>query len=296
MFVHGSASDYRTWRLQQDEFSNNFRTITYSRRYHWPNAQISEENDYSMIEQVDDLQTLLRSLDAVPAHLVGHSYGAFLCLLLAIRAPHLVRTLVLAEPPVITLFVSDPPKPLEILKLLVSRPRLALSIIKFGAKGVAPASKAFRQGDLETGIRIFGDAVFGRGGYHRLSESRKEQVRANLSNVKAELLGPGFAPLTADQVRDIQAPAFLVSGQQSIGLFHHLTNRLEELLPCVERTQIRGASHLMHEDNAAAYNGAVLSWLARSNRPTASKPKLGSGESGRPRGDSPPISSFSSHS
>ncbi|NIT60692.1 MAG: alpha/beta fold hydrolase, partial [Aliifodinibius sp.] len=75
------------------------------------------------------------------AHLVGHSYGAFLSLLLAMRQPDYVRTLVLAEPPAITLFVSNNPKPLEILKLLVSRPRTAAAIIKFGAKGVTPAIK-----------------------------------------------------------------------------------------------------------------------------------------------------------
>ncbi len=49
-----------------------------------------------MTEHVDDLQTLLHSFGAVQAHLVGHSYGAFLCLLLAIKEPRFVRTLVLA--------------------------------------------------------------------------------------------------------------------------------------------------------------------------------------------------------
>ena len=88
-----------------------------------------------MIKQVDDLQALIRSLDAAPAHLVGHSYGAFLCLLLAIREPHLVRTLTLAEPPVTTLLVSNKPGPLEIMKLLVTRPRTAAAIITFGTSG-----------------------------------------------------------------------------------------------------------------------------------------------------------------
>jgi pimeloyl-ACP methyl ester carboxylesterase len=34
VFVHGSASDYRTWHLQQEAFAERFRVITYSRRYH----------------------------------------------------------------------------------------------------------------------------------------------------------------------------------------------------------------------------------------------------------------------
>lgn len=262
VMVHGSASDHRTWRLQIDPFAERFRTIAYSRRYHWPNQPIAEGVDYSMTEHVDDLRQVLDSLDAAPAHLVGHSYGALLCLLLAIREPQLVRTLVLAEPPAITLFVSGTPKPMEILKLLVTRPRTAAAIVKFGAKGVAPASKAFRHGDLDKGIRKVGDSVFGPGGYDRLSESRRAQVLDNITNVKAELLGSGIAPLEADSVRGIRIPALLVSGERSIDLFRHVIERLEELLPHCDRIRIAGASHMMHEDNAPVYNAAVMSFLA----------------------------------
>jgi pimeloyl-ACP methyl ester carboxylesterase len=261
VLVHGSASDYRTWHSQATAFAERFRVICFSRRYHWPNGQIPSGADYSMDEHVADLRAFMRSLDAAPAHLVGHSYGAFLCLLLAIREPSLVRTLVLAEPPVITLFVGNTPKPLELLKLLATRPRTAAAIISFGAKGAAPASKAFRRGDMEAGIRLFGDAVFGAGGYERLAAPRKAQVRDNLSNVKAELLGSGFVPLDARKLQDVSVPALLLTGEKSIPLFHRLTDRLQELLPRAERFEIPGASHMMHEDNARAYNRAVLSFL-----------------------------------
>lgn len=264
ILVHGSASDYRTWQAQRGVFAERFRVIAYSRRYHWPNDPIPDDADYAMTEQVDDLQQLLEALDAAPAHLVGHSYGAFLCLLLALRAPSLVRTLVLAEPPVLTLFVSDPPKPMEMLKLLVRRPRTATAIIKFGARGVVPATKALRRGKTEEGVRIFGDAVLGSGGYDRLSESRKKQVHDNLSSARAELLGPGFAPLEADQVRRLQTPTLLINGVQGVALFRRLADGLEALLPQAERAEIPAAAHMMHEDNASAFNAAVLSFLARA--------------------------------
>jgi pimeloyl-ACP methyl ester carboxylesterase len=142
VLVHGSASDYRTWHNQREEFAQDFKVITFSRRYHWPNDPIPEEADYSMSQHVDDFQALLHSLNSGPVHIVGHSYGAFLGLLLAMREPALVRTLVLAEPPVITLFVSNQPKPLEILRLLLTRPRTATAIIKLGAQGLGPATAA----------------------------------------------------------------------------------------------------------------------------------------------------------
>jgi pimeloyl-ACP methyl ester carboxylesterase len=261
VLVHGSASDHRTWQLQREAFKERFRVIRYSRRFHWPNEPIADGADYSMGEHVDDLHTLLRSLDAAPAHLVGHSYGAFLCLLLAMRDSSLVKTLVLAEPPVITLFVSSAPKPLELLQLLATRPRTAAAIVKFGAKGVAPATKAFKKGDMEAGIRTFGDAVFGPGGFDGLPDGRKAIVRDNVTNVSAELLGSGFLPLSPDQVRAVQAPTLLVTGERSISLFSRLTDRLEELLPNTDRIEIPGASHMMHEDNVPDYNAAVLSFV-----------------------------------
>src|SRR5690606_15295625 len=123
VLVHGSTSDYRTWRGPQEVLAERFRTIAYSRRFHWPNRPIPDGVDYDMLEQAADLGKLLVALDAAPAHLVGHSYGGFLCLLCAMQEPSRVRSLVLAEPPVLTLFVSSKPRPLELLQLMATRPR-----------------------------------------------------------------------------------------------------------------------------------------------------------------------------
>jgi pimeloyl-ACP methyl ester carboxylesterase len=259
VLVHGSASDYRTWQGPYDELAGHFRTICYSRRYHWPNQQIAADVDYSMTQHVDDLEALVRSIEAAPVHLVGHSYGAFLCLLLAMRSPELVRSLVLTEPPAITLFVSNQPKMPELLKLMISRPRTAIAILKFGARGVAPAAEAIKQGDRKSALRLFGQATLGREAFDRLSEPRLDQARAN--SIDAELLGSGFMPLEADNLRKLQLPALLINGQQSPPLFHRLMDRIEELLPQAERIEIAGASHIVHEDHPAAYNAAVLSFL-----------------------------------
>lgn len=264
VFVHGSASDYRTWHGQLDGFGKHFRAIAYSRRYHWPNAPIPDDRDYSMTEHVEDLEAFLRLLGATPAHLVGQSYGAYVTLLLAIKSPQYVRTLVLAEPPAITLFVSNTPKPREILKLLVQRPRTAVAIVKLGATGLGPATAAVKRGDMEAAMRLFGTAALGRAAYHRLSEQRKEQVRANL--IKAEFLGTGFLPLPTHQLRSVRIPALLVAGQASPKVFHRLLDRIEELLPNTERVEIHGASHIMHEDNPSTYNEAVIAFLLKHEK------------------------------
>ncbi len=264
VFVHGSASDCRTWLTQIDALGEGYRAIAYSRRYHWPNQPIGDDADYAMVQHVADLDAVLRSLGAAPAHLVGHSYGGFVALLLALREPALVRSLVLSEPPVLTLFVSNPPKPAEMVRLLFMRPATAVAIAKLAATGIGPATAAARRGNREEVMRRMGRAVLGPKSYARLSPERQDQVRANI--IAAEFLRSGFPPLDEQALRTMDLPVLLVNGRRSPRVFRHLADRLDELLPRAERIEIPDASHLVHEDNAPAYNAALLAHLRRQFR------------------------------
>jgi pimeloyl-ACP methyl ester carboxylesterase len=266
VLVHGSANDYRTWQPQREAIARQFRVFAYSRRYHWPNDPIPEGIDYSMRQQVDDLQALLPALGAGPCHLVGHSYGAFLSLLVALRDPTLVRSLVLAEPPVMTLHVSMPPRPPELLKLLLTRPRLAVAIVRFGATCIGPAQAAFRRGDALTGARTFADAVLGSGGFDQLPQEMRTMVEDNLTNLGAELLGSGFLPLSEGPVRALRTPTLLITGQRTPPLFRMLANHLAGLLQHAEQVDIPGASHAMHMDNPGAFNAALLGFMSRHSQ------------------------------
>jgi pimeloyl-ACP methyl ester carboxylesterase len=259
VLVHGAISDYRTWQAQQRSLAERFHVIAYSRRYHWPNVPIADGADYAMRMHVADLEAVIGALGLGPVHLVGHSYGAFLCLLLACRRPDLAASLVLAEPPVVTLLVSNPPRIWEILALLATRPRTAAALLKLFAGGLGPATGAFRAGDVEKGLGLFASAILGRQMFEHLPGARLQQMRDNL--IVAEFLGSGFLRVDPTDVRKIGCPALLVTGADSPALFHGLADRLEELLPRVERADLLHASHLMHEDNPAAFNAAVYSFL-----------------------------------
>jgi pimeloyl-ACP methyl ester carboxylesterase len=261
VFVHGSASDLRTWEQQLPAMGVSYRAIAYSRRYARPNDDIEPGADDQMLPHVDDLTRFMRVVRAEPAHLVGHSWGAFICLLVAVRHPQLVRSLVLAEPPVLTLFTSVPPRPPELLWLLVRRPRTALAILSFAARVHAPAQKAFRCGDDEGAMQRMAHGLLGRDAYERLPEERKRQARQNLNTLRAQVLGAGFPPLSDDDVRGVAAPTLLMTGARSPAYPLRLVDRLQQLLPNAERVEIAGASHLMHEENAAAVNQTILGFL-----------------------------------
>jgi len=264
VFVHGTLSDMRSWEQQLPAVGGHYRGIAYSRRFAPPNEDIPPGADDQMLPHVEDLAAFLREIDAVPAHLVGHSWGAFISLLTAIRHPDVVRSLVLEEPPVLTLFVKNvPPSPADLLRLFVTRPRSAVAILALGAGTIARATKALQRGEDDEAIRIFGHGVLGKESFERLPEARREQLRDNVNSFRAQQLGAGFPPLDDDEVRGIGVPTLLVNGERSPAAFLHLINRLEELLPRVERVTIPTASHALHEENAPAVNEAILQFLGR---------------------------------
>ena len=270
VFVHGGLSDLRTWQQQLPVIGGSYRAISYSRRYARPNLDLEPGSDDQMLPHVDDLAAFLRTLDAAPAHLVGNSWGGFICLLTALRHPELVRTLVVEEPPVIPLVIGPGARPQlrAIARGLLRHPRATLSTLRWGARSVAPLQKAFRRDDDEQALETFVHGVLGREAYERLPETRKQQMRDNLSALKAQMLGAGFPALGDADVRTIRVPTLLLTGEHSPSFLLRLTDVLEQLLPVASRVEVPAASHAMHEENAAAVNAAILAFLERQ-RPAA---------------------------
>lgn len=266
VLVHGSVSDWRTWRTQLDTFGRGRRAIAYSRRYHWPNLPIEPPADYSMDQHVADLAALITRLAPGGAHLVGHSYGAFVCLLLAVRRPGLVRSLSLVEPPLVTLFVRPTRGAGELCRLFARRPRTAAAVLGFGVHARA-AARAIRARQPDRAVRIFGTAVLGGETFQRLSDERMAQVHDNL--IAAEFLGSGFPPLEAGWLANIRQPVLLISGAESPALFHRIIEHLGTLLPHARHAGIPGASHIVHEDNPGAFDRAVLAFLAEADGATS---------------------------
>jgi pimeloyl-ACP methyl ester carboxylesterase len=264
VFVHGALSDLRVWEQQLPTIGRSYRAITYSRRFARPNQDIEPGADDPWPQHVEDLAAFLREIDAAPAHLVGNSQGAFISLLVAVKYPDVVRTLVLEEPPVVPLFAKNtPPRPAELVRLLATRPRTALALFQFVSGTISPATKAFERGDDEGALLTFLKGALGKESFERFPEAGREMARANLSTLRAGMLGSGFPPLGDEEVRAIRAPTLLLTGERSPAFAHRLTDRLEELLPIVEHVEIPDASHAMHEENAPAVNEAIVGFLAQ---------------------------------
>lgn len=257
IFVHGGLDDYRVWQPQIEAFSRHYRTVAYSRRYNYPNRRVPPRTDYSAMVDADDLAALIRKLKLAPAHIVGVSYGAYVALLLAVRHPELVRSLVLSEPPVLRWLPElEGGKPL---------------FTEFMSKVWEPAARGFRDGD-EAGVKA---AV---GGFGELGYSGTDQ-KMTFDNLPPEVRGallknaPEWRALTVSKeafpdlplsvVRHIQAPTLLLSGQRSLRLHGVIDGQLERLLPQKERIILSNATHEMWNEYPEECRSAALVFLAK---------------------------------
>jgi pimeloyl-ACP methyl ester carboxylesterase len=254
ILVHGSLEDLRIWRRQIEPFAGRYRVIAYSRRYHHPNAApIAGDPEYTADLHAADLAGLIETLDLEPAHLVTSSFGGCVALQMAVARPELVRSVVLAEPP--------------LMPWLVHIPGGAALAAAFMADAWKPAQRAFRDGDGEQGIRFFLHGVVGRtdvgpGAFDRLSSPGRRMILDNAAEMRVEALSTHLFPrLTCADVAALDRPALLLNGESSPRLFHLISDELARCLPRTAKAVIPRASHAIHVGNPAAYNATVLRFL-----------------------------------
>jgi len=268
VLVHGGLGDLRTWAAQLEPLGARCRAIAYSRRYARPNEPIAPGAADPMPPHVADLVALLHTLGAAPAHLIGNSWGAFICLLTAIEHPEVVRSLVLEEPPLLPLVLGSGPRPQPavLAPSLRHRPRATLAVLAFGLRTSAPMAWAYRRRDAQQALQVFARGVLGRQALARLTPQRQQQMRKTADTLQAEF-SAGFLPLIEPDLRAVRAPVLLLTGEHSPTIEGALSDWLAELLPDAEQVVVPGASHLMHEDNAAFVNDAIMGFVARGRPP-----------------------------
>ncbi len=93
IFIHGTVGDYRAWIPRVESYSKDFDVVAYSRRYAYPNKKVFDHAfDYSVRIHANDLYALIQKLGYKKVNLVGHSYGAYTALTMALDHPEVVNS------------------------------------------------------------------------------------------------------------------------------------------------------------------------------------------------------------
>lgn len=250
IFVHGTLGDYRIWAAQMDTFAKDHRVIAYSRRYAYPNKQvINDSADYSVIQHTKDLAAFIKALNLPPVHLVGHSYGAFVTLLVAMDHPELVRSLTLGEPPV--------------MSMLKNAPGGDSILNNFITKALTPTSEAFKNNNNEKAVTAFiagvlGDSLF----FSRLPQQARNNMMDNTLELRGSVFSKNLFPtITCDTLNKIKAPVLLVKGDRSPVFFTAIIDELGRCLNRKELATLPNSSHGLEFENPVEFNKLVLRFI-----------------------------------
>lgn len=248
MLLHGGMGDCCSWGPQIEAFAPHFRVVSYSRRMNSPNRNPQPVAQPSLEEEAEDLAGLNAALGAGPAHFVATSYGGLVALVFALRHPQLVRSLVLAEPP------------LHCWASATRRGRRLLDV--FMGRSWRPAARAFDAGRDHEALRCLTDGMWGRPVYDAMPMARRDVASRNVGAMRllTQAADP-FPELPRDSVAMLTMPVLLVRGAHASALHRLGLDELAAVLPKARRTVIDCAGHASPAENPAGFNGAVLGFL-----------------------------------
>jgi pimeloyl-ACP methyl ester carboxylesterase len=255
IFVHGSLSDGGYWADQVREFAKRYRAIAYSRRYNFPNSNPARAG-YSAAVDAEDLAAFIGALHLGRVVVIGHSYGALTALFLAAKHPELVRALVLAEPPAVSLLAHLPGDEAKTGKAMFEDIELRM---------VVPMRQAFGKGDHDAGIRIFIDYVLNdpHAWDHMPQSARDETLRDAHEWDVMMTTGTLFPNIAPGTIRKITTPSLLLSGRESYPFLGLITEELARLLPNREAIVLPDAGHQMWYQAPDACRKDVEAFLTR---------------------------------
>ncbi len=253
VFIHGGLEDYRTFDAQIDTFSKNYRIITYSRRFNYPNQNTKEVKEFSAKSEAEDLAALIKRLKLGPVHLVGHSFGGLISLFLIKKHPELVRSLTLSEPALIS-WLPD----IAGGKILYDN---------FYAELWKPVKQAFVIKDTlavlkHTLIYFAGEDIL-----DKLPPEVKTQFIANIPEwYSIAYSREAFLNFKKEYLKDIKVPTLLLSGGQTLPMLQLTNKELKSVLPNAQKYHLDEGTHDYWVTHPQKMGIAILSFLQTTSK------------------------------
>lgn len=249
VLVHGAVADFRVWDATRDALAAHYRVIAPSNRFFGTAPWPDDGSTFSMQTHADDLAAFIRTLKAGPVHLVGWSYGADIVLVVAVQHPELVSS-VFAYEPSLTTFVTD------------AADRDALLADQGQAFG--PAVTMSKRGDPQAALPPFVDGVNGAPGtFAQLPAHARSVLSDNARTIPLQLNAPAPPSITCAQLGAIAVPVAIARGTQTRAFFRIAADTAHRCIAQSRLVLIDAGRHLAPLEQPQAFNGALLSFLAR---------------------------------
>ncbi|HYJ41303.1 MAG TPA: alpha/beta hydrolase, partial [Steroidobacteraceae bacterium] len=253
ILLHGGQGDYRSWEPQIAELSRYYRVISYSRRYNFPNQNPPTATDFSVNTEAADLAALIKALKLKRVNLVGTSMGAATALTMAVENPRLVRSLVLAEPPLLAWARHFPEGPAlydDFMKRIQD-----------------PAREAFAAGNDEAAMRLFVDGFAKPGRFDGLPAEARAGIMQNAGFFRMMSRSENPYPeIDRRALWSLRLPVLVITGEKTIEIHRRIDEELTKAIPRARSASIPNAGHGSPRENPNAFTQVVKNFLETSGK------------------------------
>lgn len=244
VLIHSGGFTSRQWRKLAAALAPRYHVLApdllgYGEGGPWPDGE-----PFHFRQDLEFLESLLEeSGEAVD--LVGHSYGGFLALQLALRRPEFVRSIAAYEP--VAFGVLDAGEDADALR------GLALVKQEWEPDG---------RGVDEAWLRAFVEWWNGAGAWERLAEETRESFRVMGWKVFQEVMSLAADRTDRATYATIGVPTLLLGGEQSPMTERRVIERLGAALPRATVRMFSGVGHMGPISHASIVNEAIVGHLA----------------------------------
>lgn len=233
LLIHPAGSTASTWGSATSKLARIGRVIAYDRRGY---ARSGDEPVRSMSIHTTDAATLLDSLRAPPAVVVGTSAGAAIAVDLAVRRPDLTRAVVAHEFP--WRFTRHVPNPFQ----LVALAEIALLTLRHRQRDAAEAllRSAYTYADGGTAWDAFPE---------EWRRAGRDNARAALADFRNSVAA---YPARTD-LATVRVPVVCSYGSRSPDSMRKLVRLLAAAIPGAKTCTIDGAGHAAPFDAPANF-------------------------------------------
>lgn len=241
--IHGSWDDHQSWNGVANKLSDH-TLLRYDRRGH--SRSSAPKGQGRLSEDVADVIALLDHLNLQTAHVLGHSYGANVSIVLASRHPERVSSMMLLEPPVFSLLQDEN----EALRLEAS------DLMK-------QAAMMIEKGQVEAGAKLFIEKVaFGDKAWHEVFDSQaRATILSNAHTWLDQFRDPDRLAVNVSALATFAGQTTLLTGSATLPTYAAVIQKISERAPRATIRTVTGAGHGMHISHPELVAAAVKAHL-----------------------------------
>lgn len=242
--LHSGGLTSRQWNRLRTRLAPRHRVllcdfIGYGESSPWPEAGVFDiEHDIRLIE------ALLEGLPE-PAHLVGHSYGAFLGMKAALRRPDRVRSLALVEP--IAFGVLFDGRHDDLVLTLPWDPQMPEALPPF---------------QRQDWLRGFVDWWMGEGAWDKLGADARGSFTLVAHKLYGEVRSQAYDRTPASAYGALSQPALVMTAERSPAAARAVAQMVAQSMPNARLVDLPGMGHMAPVANADVVNAEIDRFLS----------------------------------